>query len=185
MRIFKGCCAPVLGIAALLFLAFMGFYLNWSYGWWDQSTTQPVPSPDRAYTAYVGERGMLDSVRCRLYVKRGSERAKSVMDLYGADLKWSPDSKRVAVVNMTYPDVFVYDVTSRHVAKGYLRIDLADSSKSSQSLWPDGWEWRDTNTIVFYRSIGETHKGVAKVDISDSAGALTLRDSKGRVLVYN
>ena len=188
MKTLKGCCAAVAGGALLIFLAFVLFVMNYNYGWVDQETTKPVRSPDGRYSAYIGMRGALDSVHSTIRLRKGEGKVRGVMEVYGSkELKWSPNSQRLAVVDCDgyapAAGVYVYDVKGRQKACGYCNIpELRRTAQSTNIRLSDEWQWKGPNTIVIHRFVNDVEKCAVKVAITNQAGKLTLEDAKGKVL---
>jgi len=149
MRFIKGCLGVMAGLVLLVILFFVVLVVNYRTGWFDQETTRPVQSPDGTYSAYIGMRGMMDNARCRLYIKKGGERARRVLDLYRGDLKWSPDSRKVAVVSMPYGDsatIWIYDVKTNRSCRAEVNPAFTEIAADQ---WMVKWDWAEFDLIDF------------------------------------
>jgi hypothetical protein len=168
----------ILSIALLVLLSYLGVLTplsDWLWHW-QEVTTAWVRSPDGQWSAQLRTRGFLDGAQHRLYLRHRDQRAQLVCYPSGNcydELKWSPDSRRVAGARIydfkgEYREpwtIWVYDTVSKHEGDGWGR-DLAVADNRTQELVdekretelfgkPDSynefrWKWRNSKEIVGY-----------------------------------
>lgn len=142
-----------------------------------ENKSTPVQSHNGRYSAYLGTRGFIDTVRTHLYVRdqrRGVLSSTPVIYPDGG-IKWSPNSVRVAAV--TYPVyprpfcLYVYDVTSNQWV--VTRISDPAEIRKISNLPDVDWCWKDNRTIAVFPR-GKPNGGIL-LDVTGKGGAANLK----------
>lgn len=170
-----------IAIGMLLFFSAGGLLLR--YG--PVSVLAKARSPNGRYTAELGYRGLLDSLRGHLYLREGDGPTRELIEVGRGKLKWSPDSARIAIVDLgdlyrgELAGIQVYDAHTGQSAAAKWQVNLPRQLTDPR---PDiDWEWATPSKLVFtlrWPSHGRALKAdtrVVPVDVIDTGTAIRLQ----------
>lgn len=140
-------------------------------------TGDSVKSPNGKYEAYIVTRGFMDSTDNRLHIKKSKAPARDVGEVWGTHISWSPDSRKVAIVDIedgSGYDVQIYDVVNNLVGRCNFHISRKPNRKAGDDSQPNiVWEWDNSDTIIFAEDDQpENRKAAATINIKNTGKKL-------------
>lgn len=146
----------ILKIVVIIVISLPLLLLVYSFMWFlygPETKTSTVTSPNGQYSAYVGTRGVMDSINRHLYISTNRSRPKPVVRVgsrYVKDIRWSPDSRKLAIIdrNLSSVEICLYDVRTGKYRENYVKTGIDGGSLSQEDYAKADWVWANSNTIM-------------------------------------
>jgi len=139
----------------------------------------PATSPDGRLHAYITLRGALDTYNATLYIQRGHKPPERLMRrVTNGDLKWSPDSRKIAIVrsgDLGSVIVEVVDTVSRTSDNAYWDYPTKDPDNRPKLCCV----WQGSNSLICgYYSGGKTVGPTQILRVIEKAGHVELGEQR-------